>query len=194
MEKPPEKTPDRRTRRTRRLLLESLIALILEKGYEAVTVQDILNHADIGRSTFYAHFENKEQLLFSGHEGLITSVFSPLHRAAADSPTLPDLDFMALYQHIADNYHLAKGMIGKSGGNLIIGHLRDLMVLHFRQEFSVGTGKDKNASQRAAMLAEGVAAGLLGLVVWWLEAGMPFSVTQMANWSREVKTRFAELP
>jgi hypothetical protein len=45
------KTPDRRVQRTRKLLQDALIALVLEKGYEAVTVQDIIDHANVGRST-----------------------------------------------------------------------------------------------------------------------------------------------
>jgi len=64
------KAEDRRVRRTRTLLQDALIALILEKGYEAVTVQDIIDRADVGRSTFYAHFLDKQQLLLSRVEEL----------------------------------------------------------------------------------------------------------------------------
>jgi len=53
-----EKKSDRRIGRTRRLMHEALMALIVEKGYEAVTVQDILDRADVGRSTFYAHYRD----------------------------------------------------------------------------------------------------------------------------------------
>jgi AcrR family transcriptional regulator len=56
---------DRRVGKTRRALKEGLTDLILEKGYEAVTVQDIIDRADVGRSTFYAHFTDKEDLLMA---------------------------------------------------------------------------------------------------------------------------------
>ena len=55
------KAPDRRVQRTRKLLQDALMALILEKGYEAVTIQDIIDRANVGRSTFYAHFLDKQQ-------------------------------------------------------------------------------------------------------------------------------------
>ena len=57
--------PDRRVSRTRRALKEALTDLILEKGYEAVTVQDVIDRADVGRSTFYAHFIDKDDLLMA---------------------------------------------------------------------------------------------------------------------------------
>src|SRR3954466_12612335 len=58
-----EKKEDRRIQRTRQLLLQALFSLIQEKGFDAVTVQDIIDRADIGRSTFYVHFVDKEDLL-----------------------------------------------------------------------------------------------------------------------------------
>ena len=64
------KTPDRRVQRTRKLLQDALIALVLEKGYEAVTIQDIIDRANVGRSTFYAHFLDKQHLFLSGFEQL----------------------------------------------------------------------------------------------------------------------------
>ena len=57
---------DRRVRRTRRRLKEALLGLIQERPYEAVTVQNIIDRADVGRSTFYSHFRSKEELLFDG--------------------------------------------------------------------------------------------------------------------------------
>ena len=57
--------PDRRVGKTRRALKEALTDLILERGYEAVTVQDVIDRADVGRSTFYAHFMDKDDLLMA---------------------------------------------------------------------------------------------------------------------------------
>ena len=62
--------PDRRVLRTRRQLRTALINLILERGWDAVSVSDVCARADVGRSTFYAHFADKEELLFSGFEEL----------------------------------------------------------------------------------------------------------------------------
>jgi AcrR family transcriptional regulator len=65
-----DKITDRRVQRTRRLLHKALMCLILEKKYESITVQEILDRADVGRSTFYMHFQDKDELLFSGFQYL----------------------------------------------------------------------------------------------------------------------------
>ena len=57
--------PDRRISKTRRALKKALTELILELGYEDVTVQDVIDRADVGRSTFYAHFVDKDDLLMA---------------------------------------------------------------------------------------------------------------------------------
>ncbi len=61
---------DRRVQRTQALLQDALLALIEEKGYAAITVQDILDRANLGRSTFYMHYRDKDDLLVSGFEQL----------------------------------------------------------------------------------------------------------------------------
>ncbi|GAA2104128.1 MULTISPECIES: TetR/AcrR family transcriptional regulator [Brevibacterium] len=54
---------NRRTRRTKRALKEAIVSLVLERGYESVTIEDITEEADISRATFYAYFKDKQALL-----------------------------------------------------------------------------------------------------------------------------------
>src|SRR6185437_2006254 len=61
---------DRRVERTQRALREALIRLVLERGWDDVSVQDVCARANVGRSTFYLHFADKEELLVSGFGGL----------------------------------------------------------------------------------------------------------------------------
>ncbi len=61
----PATKPDRRVVRTRELLLDAFVSLLLERGYERMTVQDLLDRAGVGRATFYAHFRSKDDLLTS---------------------------------------------------------------------------------------------------------------------------------
>src|SRR5215207_10196482 len=76
---------DRRVRRTQELLRGALMALIMEKGYDRITVQDILDEADVGRSTFYAHYRDKEDLLLSGFDDIRTALAEEAHPSGAQA-------------------------------------------------------------------------------------------------------------
>lgn len=80
---------DRRVERTQRLLSEALLSLIRERGYEALSVQDIIDRANVGRATFYAHFDNKEDLLVSRLDGL-RSTLQARQRQAVLSASRPE--------------------------------------------------------------------------------------------------------
>ena len=64
------KPTDRRIQRTYKILHEALVELILEKGYDKVTVQDVIDRANVGRSTFYSHFKDLEDLFLRGFDNL----------------------------------------------------------------------------------------------------------------------------
>src|SRR5690349_10072505 len=83
-----EKITDRRIQRTRQLLLDALSTLILEKGYEAITVQDLIDRANLGRSTFYSHFQDKEDLLLKGVESLWNGLETHLRAATPEEETI----------------------------------------------------------------------------------------------------------
>src|SRR5215475_3738876 len=94
-----KKKEDRRVQRTQQLLRVALIELIIEKGYEEVTVQDIIDRANVGRSTFYSHFMDKQQLLLSGFEQLRVELGQQQH-AAVDVSGERGLGFsLAMFEH-----------------------------------------------------------------------------------------------
>src|SRR5579859_2392360 len=70
--------PDRRVRRSRESLHKALISLALEKHYDSITVQEVLDRADVGRSTFYTHFHGLEELLISGTQELRKTLHAAL--------------------------------------------------------------------------------------------------------------------
>ncbi len=71
-----QRTKDRRAEKTEALLREALGALIREKSYDDIVVKEILARADVGRSTFYAHFHDKDELLLSGIQDMLRSAQS----------------------------------------------------------------------------------------------------------------------
>lgn len=85
----PPKPLDRRVRRTKRRLKEALLELIEERDYDGITVQDIADRADVGRSTFYSHYGSKEDLLFSGFDRWLLSLTEAAPTRGASSEAAP---------------------------------------------------------------------------------------------------------
>ncbi len=82
---------DRRVQKTRQLLREALVALIREKGFAALSVQEIIDRANVGRATFYAHFDSKEDLLLTGLETVFSSL-KEIQRQALAQHVIADID------------------------------------------------------------------------------------------------------
>ena len=101
---------DRRVRRTRAAIQAALTQLILEKGYDAVTVTDIIERADIGRSTFYAHFTDKSDVFDDTIEEL--SGFLRAHSSEGDGLFAFSLP---MFEHIVEQLPVIKALFGNDG-------------------------------------------------------------------------------
>ncbi|MEU8246303.1 TetR/AcrR family transcriptional regulator [Nonomuraea sp. NPDC048916] len=117
-------------RRTRRIIRQALVELILSKGYEAVTVTDIINRADVGRSTFYAHFTDKQEVLFSSLDEL-----SELLRIAPESRSETLFAFsLPVFEHLQEQRRLARALLGRRGGTAIGARGEQIMADIVRDE------------------------------------------------------------
>lgn len=181
-----EKPVDRRIQKTKKLLSDAFIFLILEKGYEAVTIQNIIDKANVGRSTFYAHFESKEQLLFSGHQHLSDALLGSMNEESKDG-----IDFLMLFNHAKDNFQIAKAMLGKKGGDLIIGHIEDVMSLKIAKNLKRDASKSKAEQMKIHFTSEALSSALVSFLTNWLDADMPYSPEEMSEKCRELEQKFA---
>ncbi|ALS23860.1 TetR/AcrR family transcriptional regulator [Paenibacillus naphthalenovorans] len=107
---------DRRIYRTRLMIQESLISLILEKGFERISVKDIADHANVNRSTFYAHYQDKFDLLDTIIEeklALLSKLFKetgPQVESRLLKFDEPDPYFVVLFNYMADSARFYKVM------------------------------------------------------------------------------------
>jgi AcrR family transcriptional regulator len=124
------RTVDRRAARTRQALHEALIALILRKGYDATTIQDIVDEANVGRSTFYAHYNGKEDLLRGGFEELRAELMAAQERAAsaADGRGKQPLAFsLAMFEHACRYKQVFRALVGGRGGAVAVNQIRRVL-------------------------------------------------------------------
>jgi AcrR family transcriptional regulator len=160
--------PDRRVRRTRKLLHDAFLALVIEQGYEKTTIQDILDRADVGRSTFYVHFRDKEALLTASFDGMRDQLEHELATIDATSQIDVTLPAALLFEHAYRNQRVYRALCGRQGGALVQRYLRrlvgDLLRKHLRPQFTrAGTGVP------ADVAAEFYTSAALGLLVWWID-------------------------
>lgn len=156
----PQPPMDRRVRRTRALLLNSLVTLVLEKGWDAVTVQDVCAHADVGRSTFYLHFVDKEEAFLSGFDDLRTEFHGMLKER-----TEPFAFALPLVEHAKENLRLFRALVGRASGTRLEQRFRQLVIhLVSTDLLRAGVGEDQQEH-----LAQFIGGGFLEMLRPWLD-------------------------
>ena len=169
--------PDERAQRTRARLGHAFVALIHEKPIEDVTVQDVLDRASVGRSTFYLHFRDKNDLLLSQLEIFLkmTSTTLSVRKEASDRI----VDVAEMFSHIENQSELYRILAGA-------GRLNDFFDLA-QTYFARGIEHRLRASKRLpkmsqcelAARASAMAGSLLSLLRWWLDRGAKESPAEM---------------
>jgi AcrR family transcriptional regulator len=173
---------DRRVQRTQQLLREAVFALIKEKGFEKLSVQDIIDRANVGRATFYAHFDNKEDLLLSGFDAL-RALLRKRQREAHSSQSSVDEKVFAyshdLLSHVSDYRHLFRAMAGKNSGAVVQNALHKLTIDLVRDDLKAMVDKIDGPRSVSDAVVEFIAGGLFGLLMWWLTGKAKLSVDEL---------------
>ncbi len=174
-----EERQDRRVRRTKQRLGTALLSLIAQKSYDKITVQDLIDRADVGRSTFYSHYETKDDLLIAGLDHLTADI--ELH--LADNPSAADaiLPSLGVFLHIADNYPLFKALIGSRGIDLVHQAALDSFTERARSAIDRRTAAGEQSDLPPDVRAAFVAGSLMAVITWWLDNKMPYPPEQMAD-------------
>ena len=167
----PVRASDRRVQRTRRQLREALITLILERGWDAVSVRDVCEKADVGRSTFYVHFADKENLLLSG--------FDDLHAAMDDIRTHAGVPFgfiEPLVRHVAEHKRLLQAVLGRQSGQQMQWRFRDVV----RSLIEVELQSLKTPRPARASAARFITGGFVELLMTWVDDPRGISAAKLA--------------
>lgn len=184
-----EKREDRRIGRTRRLMQEALMTLIVEKGYESVTVQDILDRADVGRSTFYAHYRDKDELLLSGFDNLRTLFEQQQQSLLAVKHGGNGAEFnmiLELFRHTGQHHKLYKAIAGKQSGEMILKYLHRYLYDMLIVPHAALMKNKKNPPVPVEITTHWIVSSLLSLMVWWLDNNMPYSAEKMDELFRKL--------
>jgi AcrR family transcriptional regulator len=175
---------ERRKQRTRSQLVQAAISLILEKGYDAVSVEDITERADLGRGTFYVHFDNKEQLVWKAiQEGFDALNAEVLTRYAHEqSPRLEYLVWIRMFEYAATKRDLFLVMMGGRGSALLSERIEAYLVQIVEE--SVRSGRFfPHLRHDPVLIAQFWVGALIRMMKWWLAQPQPapYTPAQMAD-------------
>jgi AcrR family transcriptional regulator len=163
---------DRRSQRTRQLVGDAFVQLLRERGYSAITVSDIIERADIGRSTFYSHYQDKDDLFVAQ----LDQVIEMLSQHMPNPRELPFFPSLGLFRHVSEEYELYKAIVWTPGIDLFIKHLQTSLSHRIEQGFQESGWKFETP---VPVMANFIAGSFLTLLKWWLENKMVYSPEQM---------------
>jgi AcrR family transcriptional regulator len=165
---------DRRITRTRGMLQHALTSLILKRGYEAITIQDICDAANVGRSTFYAHYTSKDDLKRTGFERLRKELVDRQREARSAPGDIKDrtLGFsLTMFEHARDHIDLYRALVGGRGGAVSLGEIRQILSDLVRNELAATGGKNSADIVPRELVVQYVVGAFMAVMTWWLDGG-----------------------
>jgi AcrR family transcriptional regulator len=168
---------DRRVQRTRRQLRDALVSLILERGWDRVSVQEVCARADVGRSTFYVHFADKEELLLSGFDELHASLNAVRLARAGAFQFIDDL-----VAHAMENRRLHSAIIGRKSGQHAMRRFRDVVLRLVEAEL---TSLGLELPSRSGV-ARYISGGFVELMSAWLDRPASIDASSVAATFRQL--------
>jgi AcrR family transcriptional regulator len=168
---------DRRSQRTQQTLIEALLALLTVKHYDEISVNDIIERANVGRSTFYAHYQDKDDLLKRGFERVLDMLIHHISFSEADEGLR--LDTTQLFRHAQGHYELYRTLVWGSGFELLTRDGHAALSAKFQESFTRLCQGMPEPSIPLDILSYSMAGTLLLLLKWWLDHKMPHSPEYM---------------
>jgi AcrR family transcriptional regulator len=183
----PSNLLDLRVRRTYKFLWDALMALMIERDFESVTVTDICERAMVHRTTFYKHYEDKHGLLMHGIQDEVKSFFEALNLPdeqpapmTEEAEALPRL--IKGFEHVLRNERFYRLMLCGDGVGQFYILFRKSLVEHFLRRSEAYAQRDNKAIfMRQTLRAQAHAGMLVSAIAWWLENDCPYTPAEMGR-------------
>lgn len=181
---------DRRIERTRHHLRDALIALVIERGYDAITIQDITDRANVARTTFYLHYRDKDELLLTSmleiYQDLLARVPPIIKPGDIEAGTTDPADF----DHVAQYADFYRAMLGEHGSALFINRVLAFLTgtMHSHVIAPLLATSDQPGHIPPDMIAAAMAGMEIGIIQWWLSNDMPHDPAAMARMTHQLST------
>jgi AcrR family transcriptional regulator len=172
----------RRRQQTHKALTQAAMQLVLEKGYEAISIQDITERADLGRGTFYLHFKDKEEAVWTAFRELFQQLEQQAHeRLDRRTPQVEFYGLLNIFQHAEENRDLYRVMFGGQGGTMLTNRAQDFLAEIFLTDIRNAPPPSEVDFNLPEEIEAQILTGIISrLLYWWLETSNGYSAEDMA--------------
>jgi len=178
---------DRRTQKTKKALANALKSLVLEKAYDEITVQDIIDRANVGRSTFYIHYESKEQLLIGNINFQETLIYTP----ADEAESYPmGINIAYLFSHNKEHLLIYNALSGNRSLDILGNYFIDICAFKIMDHLKRQPFYKRSNEQALQYKAEAAAAGIIRMMFKWLKEGATIPSEKMIMYARDILRDF----
>lgn len=181
---------DRRQQKTREAIFKAFSILLEKKSYNHITVQEILDTANIGRSTFYAHFETKDELLKAvcknlfGH--IIDSAIDKTHtHGLYSNEEVPQSVFCHLLQHLQKNNNNVLGLLSCDNSDIFLRYFKDNLNELIQLQF-VDYNRKLNQDLPQDFLVNHISGSFVEMVLWWIKNNQKLAPEELDRYFRAV--------
>ena len=177
---------DRRQQKTRDAIFEAFSTLLSSKSYTRITIQEIIDQANIGRSTFYSHFETKDDLL----KEMCTDLFGHIFSESLNTERTHDFSLTGgnpgsmithILYHLRDNKKNITGILTCESGELFLRFFKQYLNQLIIRHLLVGVER-KNTSAPEDFLVNHIAGSFVEMVQWWINNNMRQSPEEVAKY------------
>lgn len=172
---------ERRKLRTRKKLKEATLALVLEKGFDNITIQEVVDLADLGRGTFYIHYHDLQDILWDIiQDGLKESLLDGKVRSQESNRPPGYLGYLITFETANRHQELYKVMLGSKGSALITHRVADYLAAEIQQGITANEYMTE-FTYPPEILAQFAIGALMRMTLWWLETPNNYTPEEMAD-------------
>jgi len=167
--------------RTKKCLADALRQLILEKDYDSITVQDIIDRANVGRSTFYTHYESKEQLLVGNINFQEQLIYPP------EKDGFPmDINIQYLFEHTKEHLPIFKAIRHSRAAEILGNYFTELCANKILEHMKRHSSFVRKDDRMLCYKAEAAAGGIIRMLFKWLDDGADVPAGTMIIYSKKI--------
>jgi AcrR family transcriptional regulator len=174
-----DKKLDRRVQRTRELLRNALMQLIQEKGYDAVTIEEITERANLGRTTFYLHYQSKDDLLLDHHAEFTAHLNLDRLNRAQLLGNEPQPEMVAFLQEVSQGKTVYLAFTQAKDADIIMRNIRQRMMDNLRESLEEAF-PGETPSPPLDILPRYLVGAQMTLIDWWVTNRTAYDAEQIA--------------